>query len=173
MKAFLIAMDSTDFDHARMRKLLSHAFSDAALRQQESIMTEYFDLLVQRLKEKVDVSDAGEVDLTQWYNFLTFDIIGDMCFGESFEALESGNYHVWMNNLFQGVKYARFLSIASFYEPAMTILKSCIKLVPAVAKASEEHEKFTHLKTAKRLDVNVNRTDFMSHVSIRKNVSRT
>jgi cytochrome P450 len=148
-----------------MRKLLSHAFSDAALRQQEPIMTQYFDLLVQRLKERIDNPAAGKVDLTKWYNFLTFDIIGDMCFGESFEALESGEYHVWMKNLFEGVKYARFMSIASFYEPLMTILRGLMKLSPGIAKASQEHKRFTFHKTAKRLDTKTDRTDFMSYVS--------
>jgi hypothetical protein len=147
-----------------MRKLLSHAFSDAALRQQEDILTQYFELLVQELKKRVDTLDAGKVDLAKWYNFLTFDIIGDMCFGESFGALESGEYHVWMSNLFQGVKYARFLSIATFYEPLLTIMKGLIKLSPSIAKAKVEHEQFCALKTAQRLDLKTERKDFMSYV---------
>jgi cytochrome P450 len=149
-----------------MRKLLSHAFSDTALRQQEDLMSLYFELLVQRLNEKIDSPASGKVDLTQWYNFLTFDIIGDLCFGESFGALESGEYHVWMKNLFQGIKYARFLSIATFYEPAMTILKAIVKLSPSIQKARDEHEKFTYHKTAQRLDTKTDRKDFMSYVSV-------
>lgn len=59
-----------------MRKLLSHAFSDSALREQESILTGYFDLLVSRLKEESQNPDIDKVDITSWYNFTTFDIIG-------------------------------------------------------------------------------------------------
>jgi cytochrome P450 len=156
---------SNDEDHSRIRKLISHAFSDAALRQQEVILTKYFDLLVQGLKAKIDGPDAGNVDLTKWYNFLTFDVIGDMCFGESFGALESGEYHIWMGNLFQGIKFARFLSAATFYEPLLTILRALIKVIPSIAKAKREHQEFCLKKTAKRLDLKTDRTDFMSYVN--------
>lgn len=72
---------------------------------------------------------------------------------------------MWMKNLFQGIKYARFLSIASFYEPAMKILKAIVKLSPSIQKATDEHEKFTYHKTAKRLDAKTDHKDFMSYVS--------
>lgn len=128
-------------------------------------MTQYFDLLVQRLKREIDGPAAGAVDLTRWYNFLTFDVIGDLCFGESFNALESGDYHFWMSNLFQGIKYARFLSIATFYEPAKTILKLVVKFIPSIQRGRSEHQRFTLLKTEKRLDAKTDRKDFMSYVS--------
>jgi hypothetical protein len=88
---------------------LSYAFSDNALRQQEAILNKYFNLLVTGLKSQIDAdtcsnSQSTTVDMARWYNFLTFDVIGDLCFGESFGALESGEYHVWMENLFGGIK---------------------------------------------------------------------
>lgn len=49
-----------------MRNLLSHAFSDKALRQQEDIMYQYFSPLVSRLKQRVDdLKVDGVVDLTK------------------------------------------------------------------------------------------------------------
>ena len=36
-------------DHARFRKSLSHAFSDKTLRDQESLMKGYLDLLIEKL----------------------------------------------------------------------------------------------------------------------------
>lgn len=73
-----------------MRKLLSHAFSDSALREQESILTGYIDLLVSRLKEQSQIPTIDKVDIMSWYNFTTFDIIGDLVLGDSFRALENG-----------------------------------------------------------------------------------
>ena len=67
---------ASNVDHTRMRKLLSHAFSESALREHESILTGYLDLLVSRLKEKSQDQSIDKVDLTTWYNFTTFDIIG-------------------------------------------------------------------------------------------------
>ena len=57
-----------------MRKLLSHAFSDNALREQESLVTHYFDFLIERLKQQIDGPKHGKVDLTAWYNYTTFDV---------------------------------------------------------------------------------------------------
>ena len=153
-----------DEDHTRMRKLLSHAFSDAALRQQEPIMAEYFELLVNQLKKRIDGEEKGEVDLKKWYNFLTFDIIGDLCFGESFGALESGEYHKWMGNLLGGAKYGRIMVIATFYQPLMMILRGLMAMIPAVGRAQKEHDEFTNVKTQARLDRKTDRNDFMTYI---------
>lgn len=63
-------------DHTRMRKLIAHAFSDTALLEQSSILTKYFDLLVERLKQQIDGPEKGRVNIVGWFNFITFDIIG-------------------------------------------------------------------------------------------------
>lgn len=59
-----------------MRKLLAHAFSDTALLDQEPLLTYYFDLLVAKLKQRIDAPSEGRVDMKAYYNFTTFDIIG-------------------------------------------------------------------------------------------------
>ena len=62
---------SDDADHSRIRKLLAHAFSDAALREQEPLINDYFELLIQKLQEEVDGPNKGHVDMVRWYNFTT------------------------------------------------------------------------------------------------------
>jgi cytochrome P450 len=57
---------SDEADHSRMRKNLSHAFSDKALRQQEPLIQSYVDLLVQRLGEHG--ADGKAVDICAWYS---------------------------------------------------------------------------------------------------------
>ena len=127
-------------------------------------MQKYFDLLVQRLQENIDGPNKGRVDLTHWYNFLTFDIIGDLCYGEPFNALENREYHKWMKNIFGGVKFSRVLKIAEAYEPLMLLLRATMKLIPAVGRARKEHIEFTELKTARRLDMKTDRKDFMDYI---------
>ena len=99
-----------------MRKLLGYAFSDGALLEQEPLLAHYFDLLISRLKEKVDGPAAGVVDMMAYYNFTTFDIIGypslrnsfrwfeskchrDLVLGESFGALEGDEYPSWIRSV--------------------------------------------------------------------------
>lgn len=62
-------------DHRRMRKPISQAMSERALAAQESIILNYLDLLVFRLREKAEASHV--VDLQAWMNFTTFDILGE------------------------------------------------------------------------------------------------
>lgn len=66
-----------DADHTRQRRLLSPAFSERALREQEPIIQSYVDLLVERLHKEV-TSYRETVDMTPWYDYTTFDILGDL-----------------------------------------------------------------------------------------------
>lgn len=69
---------ANEADHARERRLISHAFSDKALRDQEGIMQSYVDLLVQRLHEQVRGDAKGKVDMVRWCNYTTFNVIADL-----------------------------------------------------------------------------------------------
>ncbi|KAG8408382.1 hypothetical protein J3459_017854 [Metarhizium acridum] len=73
--------------HARQRRLLSHAFSEKALREQEPILQTYCTKLCAQLEESCR---SGPVDLFDWYTFATFDLVGDLAFGKSFGCLEAG-----------------------------------------------------------------------------------
>ena len=79
-------------DHARMRRNLNPAFSDRALRDQEPRIMKYVELMIERLH---DHCKDGPVDICSWYNFTTFDIIGELFFGESFDCLENSKYSDW------------------------------------------------------------------------------
>lgn len=63
-----------DTDHSRIRGLLANAFSEKALHEQKPIMQKYVDLLIASLRAR---ARAGEsIDISDWLNFTTFDIIG-------------------------------------------------------------------------------------------------
>lgn len=55
-----------DENHTRFRRVLSHAFSEQALRGQEVLIQRYVDLCIDRLKETV-VSNNATQDVTEWY----------------------------------------------------------------------------------------------------------
>ena len=87
----LLWLESSE-EHARHRQIVGRAFSDKSLREQEPILNKYVNLLMQRMQEH-----AGKtVDIASWFNFTTFDIIGDLTFGESFECLEKERLHPWV-----------------------------------------------------------------------------
>ncbi|KAI1377472.1 cytochrome P450 [Hypoxylon crocopeplum] len=93
--------------HTYIRKLLVHGFSEKALREQESVIQEYVNVLFQRLHE---VSQGGTVavNIESWYNFLTFDLIGFLTFGESFNCLTSSRVHKWIEIFFSLLKLLAF-----------------------------------------------------------------
>ncbi|KAL9593652.1 MAG: hypothetical protein Q9219_007453 [cf. Caloplaca sp. 3 TL-2023] len=77
--------------HIRQRRLLSHAFSEKALREQEGILQAHVSKLLRQFSR---TCNTGAVDLVAWFNFLNtaFDLIGDMAFGEDFGCLNRGDY---------------------------------------------------------------------------------
>lgn len=91
-----------DANHTRQRRALAHSFSERALKDQEYIIQTYVDILVSKLKEKADKDD--EFNLVNWLNFTTFDIIGDLAFGEPFGCLDLGAFHSWVSLIYQTVK---------------------------------------------------------------------
>ena len=108
-------ISANDADHARYRRLLSHAFSEKALRQQEYLLQSYIALLVQRLRTRASSTESAVVDMVQWLNFTTFDIIGDLSLGESFHCLDESRYHPWLSTLFNQIRTgALFISLRFF-----------------------------------------------------------
>lgn len=64
------------------------------------------------------------VDMTRWYNFTTFDLIGDPAFGEPFGCLES-KYHWWVTVILDAVKasaYPHGLLVLSNFAPTVILL---------------------------------------------------
>ena len=108
--------------------------------------------------------EARVTDIVRWYNFTTFDIIGDLCFGESFSALSTQEYHPWVNNIFKGLKFVKFLRVGRRYPLFGYILEIVLRLFPSVNKARNDHAQFTVQKTEKRLDTSMDRKDFMTYV---------
>jgi len=79
---------ANDSDHARQRRALSHAFSTKALLEQEYIVQEYIDVFSKKMNE---FAAKGEVvDVTDWFAFTTFDVIGELALGEPFGCLTNG-----------------------------------------------------------------------------------
>ena len=63
----------SDVEHGRMRRVLNHAFSDKAMREQEPLIQEYIDLLMKSLHQ---AAEEGPQNMVAWYQFVSVDIIG-------------------------------------------------------------------------------------------------
>ncbi|WPH01316.1 Hypothetical protein R9X50_00415500 [Acrodontium crateriforme] len=76
--------------HTRQRRLLAHAFSESALKEQEPILQMYAQKLLEKLSHLS--SEQHPIDLVAWLTFASFDLIGHMSFGENFECLDTGDF---------------------------------------------------------------------------------
>ncbi|KAI1194543.1 cytochrome P450 [Nemania serpens] len=151
--------------HARMRKSLAPAFTLRALRAQEPILHQYVNLLVDRLAQHVgdnSTTQKAELDIAPWFNYITFDIFGDLGFGESFDCLQNSRYHPWIALLFNSVKAASFVIAARFYPVIQFILLKIIP--PSLRKMQQDHYQQIVDKIERRLNFELERPDIMSHV---------
>ncbi|KAK2000869.1 isotrichodermin C-15 hydroxylase [Colletotrichum falcatum] len=95
-------------EHHRFRRALSHGFSDSSMRAQEAIIVRYIDKLISRLHENCD-NKRSRLNIEAWYNWTTFDIAGDLIFGQSFNCLEQSSYHPWISFMMKGIRYNAFM----------------------------------------------------------------
>ena len=72
--------------HSRMRRNLSHGFSASALSSQEGLVQRFIDKFI----EKIGENPNDPKEMVMWLNLITFDIIGELAFGESFGNLDAG-----------------------------------------------------------------------------------
>ncbi|KAI4178700.1 MAG: hypothetical protein L6R41_008262 [Letrouitia leprolyta] len=156
-------LSANDADHSRYRRLLSHAFSDRALRQQEPLLLQYVDSLINRLKEHSLPSRDEVIDMVQWLNFTTFDIIGDLSLGESFGNLEHGRYDGWIAVIFAQFKLAT-LAVSFRFFGLDKVLRAM--LPKSALEKRRQHANTANGKIHRRLDQgsDADRNDFMTYV---------
>ncbi|KAK3938977.1 Isotrichodermin C-15 hydroxylase [Diplogelasinospora grovesii] len=79
--------------HARKRRVLSHAFSDSAVKEVERYIlanVRQFCDGIGDLGRAVDEKKGWTTpkNMADWCNWLAMDILGDLCFGKAFHMLE-------------------------------------------------------------------------------------
>ncbi|KAK0609726.1 isotrichodermin C-15 hydroxylase [Bombardia bombarda] len=92
-------------EHARLRRALAPGFSDKAMRAQEPLIGRYVSLLVRRLRQNCEDGKKA-LNMVAWYNWTTFDIVGDLVFGESFACLEEERYHPFVGLVVKSLEQA-------------------------------------------------------------------
>ncbi|KAF2117998.1 benzoate 4-monooxygenase cytochrome-like protein P450 [Lophiotrema nucula] len=94
-KAVNVHSSIDKMQHARKRRVMSHAFSDQAIKSLEKYILANVrvacDLLGVQIARAEDGGEKGwkeEWNLANWCNWLVFDIMGDLVFGKAFGMLE-------------------------------------------------------------------------------------
>lgn len=75
--------------HAAVKRSLTNAFSTRSLLEQEDIITGNIDAFVARIGHDGGKGSEG-LNMTKWYEMISFDILGEMAFGESLHCIDTG-----------------------------------------------------------------------------------
>ena len=85
-QAHSIVSERDPTEHGKMRRYLSHAFSDRSLTEQEVLIAEVMDQFI----EEIGKRGAQGLDFCQEFEMMTFDIIGSLAFRANFGGVQSG-----------------------------------------------------------------------------------
>ena len=144
--------------HSRYRRLFSHAFSAQGLQEQEPRVKEYVDLLMDGLSSH---GQKGPVDVVSWFNWTTFDLIGDLAFGDSFGCLENARTHPWIAGVYGNIANGVFAAAVRAFGPSRLLAL----LVPKrLIKLRLENYRYTSEKISQRIHMGSARGDFFDKV---------
>lgn len=145
--------------HRRHRRVLAPAFSAQSMLEQEPLVRKYIDLLVAKLKER---SQGGIVPLNvvEWYNWTTFDIIGDLAFGEPFGCLSNASYHPWVEMIFAVMKQATIITQIRYVWPNVQFWLR-IFAGKAIDETIRAHQGLVKEKVAQSKELGTSRPGFM------------
>lgn len=142
--------------HTRQRRLLSHAFSESALREQEPILQLYARKLLDQLSFRCT---TGPLDMVSWLTFASFDLIGHMSFGENFGCLDKGEHAPFVRAITamaseltfnQMWKYWGVMGIRQYFTPKGLVgqrvknIKAAMQTVQRRIQNGSEHRDFLH-----------------------------
>lgn len=151
--------------HARQRRALSHGFSQQALWEQQETVQSFVTKLINNIDDFAQQKKG--FNIVDWFNFMTFDIIGDLAFGESFGCLEKGDFHFWINLIFRAVQAGAVeTATRRVATPGSPLQRYLLKWIPnEMRKQRKQHLAYSTEKVLKRLaDTNTNRKDFVHYI---------
>ncbi|KAF2642486.1 cytochrome P450 [Massarina eburnea CBS 473.64] len=153
-------------EHARQRRALGYLFTNSALVQLESLLQVHVNSFITILQEIA--KEKKSVNVSDWYTYLAFDVIGELCFAEPFGCLDQASATEWSTsviNVFVAATYTqairRISGVGTWLESLMIWL-----LVPKTAAAWRVlHLENSREKTMHRLaDPDREHTDFIYHI---------
>jgi cytochrome P450 len=149
--------------HSRFRKAMDPGFTERAVRLQEPIIQSYVSLFIKQLDSLVATSDEGIVtDIVRWFGFVTFDLTGDLGFGEPFGCLESSEFHPWVSLIFSSLRAATYRASLRYYPSMDWLLRFAVPR--SVMQKQLEHWQLTVDKINRRLSTEKQRTDLISMI---------
>jgi hypothetical protein len=140
---------------------MSPAFSDKALQAQEPVLHQYVDMLIEQLRTQCKGDAGGVVDMAKWFNFTTFDLIGDLSFGQPFGLLESGVWHRYVSTLFGSIKVFTYIRVILDVFPSPVRELLLLLLIPKKLMDDQAYQmELAGEKLRQKIETDPEREDF-------------
>jgi cytochrome P450 len=153
-KTLTMANDQT---HSRLRRAMNPAFAPRALAEQEPILQKNVDLFLNQLQSRAE--RGLTTDLRLWYNYITFDLIGDLAFGESFGCLAASTHHEWVSFVLDHFYIATLLQVIHRFRPLNRLLAAV--LPQSLVEKKERHHQMALERVRCRIQRGAGRPDFV------------
>ena len=127
--------------------------TSTALRNYESRVRKYADELVQQ----ISLFSGKELNATKWFNYFSFDVMGDLSFGKSFNMLTKGEEHYAIKLLHDNTRPIGILS------PVPWFLHTCTK-IPFAAEGVKRFLTYSEQCVEERKTMKVSEPDVMSYI---------
>ncbi|KAH6702933.1 cytochrome P450 monooxygenase-like protein [Leptodontidium sp. MPI-SDFR-AT-0119] len=165
-RSLVMSNERDPVKHREARKLLAPAFSSSALRAQTAFVMKYVDMWIEQIKKHGDAAEG--INMDEWYNWLTFDIIGDLAFGESFGAVENAKGHEWVPAIKRGIAEGQLIDVFRRV-PLLRYFPSLVRGTGNPAHRLANSKRSRDL-VERRLKSGTERADFFSHIIKDKNL---
>ncbi|KAF2865672.1 benzoate 4-monooxygenase cytochrome P450 [Massariosphaeria phaeospora] len=148
--------------HAQKRKMLNQAFTDKAVGHAAVFVTQHVDRWLDILVQEREAEAEGAVwtrplNMATWTEWLVFDIMGDLCFGRSWETKEPGP-NPFRHIPSRIVKKARFfypitrsplIDFLIWAKPFLGVLRNAFeKILP---QPVQQYHQFVHASVSQRI----------------------
>ncbi|CAD6591261.1 MAG: hypothetical protein ASARMPRED_005286 [Alectoria sarmentosa] len=165
-QAHSIVSERDPTEHGKMRKYLSHAFSDRSLSEQEHLISSVIDSYILKLGK---VGHHG-LDLSKTFEMIAFDIIGSLAFGETFGGSGSDKPHQWISiavgALMQGALADTFKRFVVLGEIVKLLIPGKLR---KLIQDTHTNETFSIDLVKKRICTETDRMDFMTRILENRN----
>ncbi|KAH6877556.1 cytochrome P450 [Alternaria rosae] len=145
-----------DEKHREQRQLFNQGFSTRALKEQEPLLRKHVKRLTAAVQSRAD--QGLEMNMVDMFNFLAFDVMGDLAFGTSLGLLERSEYNNWVRVIVATIKVVTIRIVVFYHVPFAS--KILPLLVPKSMKAKRDaHMKFAEDRVKERLERKTDRPD--------------
>ncbi|KAI2467234.1 benzoate 4-monooxygenase cytochrome P450 [Annulohypoxylon bovei var. microspora] len=149
--------------HKQMKGYLASAFSERAITEQEELVAASVDKLIRLVG--IRGSREEGVDIGPMFEAMTFDVTGDLAFGEPFGALDMETRHPWISVAVGTLMMAVLVDALNHYPSLAKVFVILLnKRFKKVVEDVRTNERFVHDRVKRRIETKTDRKDFLTKI---------